>query len=50
MLELAVIQHEYPDEFFYLSSMLIRFQKAFLSALAVIGRARGYRAKYAHNL
>jgi mannose-6-phosphate isomerase-like protein (cupin superfamily) len=44
MLELAVIQREYPDEFFYLSRLPVRVQKAFLGALAVLGRARGYRA------
>jgi mannose-6-phosphate isomerase-like protein (cupin superfamily) len=44
MLELAVIQGEYPDEFFYLSRLPVGFQKAFFAGLAVLGRARGYRA------
>jgi quercetin dioxygenase-like cupin family protein len=44
ILELAVIQREYPDEFFYLSRPPVRVQKVFLGALAVLGRARGYRA------
>jgi quercetin dioxygenase-like cupin family protein len=44
MLELAVIQREYPDEFFYLSRLPVRAQKALFAALAVLGRARGYRA------
>jgi quercetin dioxygenase-like cupin family protein len=44
MLELAVIQREYPDEFFYLSRPPVRVQKAVLGALAVLGRVRGYRA------
>jgi quercetin dioxygenase-like cupin family protein len=42
ILELAVIQREYPDEFFYLSRPPVRVQKAVLGALAVLGRARGY--------
>jgi hypothetical protein len=44
MLELAVIQREYPDEFFYLPRPPVRAQKALFAALAVLGRARGYRA------
>jgi mannose-6-phosphate isomerase-like protein (cupin superfamily) len=44
ILELAVIQREYPDEFFYLSRPPVRMQKILLSALAVLGRAKGYRA------
>jgi mannose-6-phosphate isomerase-like protein (cupin superfamily) len=44
ILELAVIQREYPDEFFYLSRPPVRVQKAVLGGLAVLGRARGYRA------
>ena len=44
MLELAVIQREYPHEFFYLSRPAVGAQKALLAALAVLGRARGYRA------
>jgi mannose-6-phosphate isomerase-like protein (cupin superfamily) len=44
MLELAVIQREYPDEFFYLSRPPVRVQKIVLGALAVLGRAKGYRA------
>jgi quercetin dioxygenase-like cupin family protein len=44
MLELAVIQREYPEEFFYLSRPPVRVQKAVLGALAVFGRAKGYRA------
>ncbi len=44
ILQLAVIQREYPDEFFYLSRPPVRAQKALLGALAVLGRARGYRA------
>ncbi len=44
MLELAVIQREYPDEFFYLSRLPVRAQKALLAGLAVLGRAGGYRA------
>jgi quercetin dioxygenase-like cupin family protein len=43
ILELAVIQREYPDEFFYLSRPPVRAQKALLGALALLGRARGYR-------
>jgi quercetin dioxygenase-like cupin family protein len=44
MLELAVIQREYPDEFFYLARPPVPVQKTVLGALALIGRARGYRA------
>jgi quercetin dioxygenase-like cupin family protein len=44
MLELAVIQREYPDEFFYLSRVPVRAQKALFAALAALGRAMGYRA------
>ncbi len=44
ILELAVIQREYPNEFFYLSRPPVRVQKAFLGGLSVLGRARGYRA------
>jgi mannose-6-phosphate isomerase-like protein (cupin superfamily) len=44
MLELAVIQREYPDEFFYLSRPPVAAQKALFAALAVLGRVRGYRA------
>jgi hypothetical protein len=44
ILELAIIQREYPDEFFYLSRPPVRAQKALLGALAVLGRARAYRA------
>jgi mannose-6-phosphate isomerase-like protein (cupin superfamily) len=44
VLELAVIQREYPDEFFYLSRPPVVAQKALFAALAVAGRARGYRA------
>jgi mannose-6-phosphate isomerase-like protein (cupin superfamily) len=44
MLELAVIQREYPDEFFYLSRLPVGAQKAFFAGLAVLGRATGYRA------
>ena len=47
MLELAVIQREYPDEFFYLSRPSIRMQKIVLGALAVLGRAKGYRTHQA---
>jgi mannose-6-phosphate isomerase-like protein (cupin superfamily) len=43
MLELAVIQREYPDEFFYLSRPSVRAQKTLLGALAVLGRAMGFR-------
>jgi hypothetical protein len=44
MLELAVIQREYPDEFFYLSRPPVRAQKAVLAGVALLGRDRGYRA------
>jgi mannose-6-phosphate isomerase-like protein (cupin superfamily) len=44
ILELAVIQRAYPDEFFYLARPPVRVQKAVLAGLAVVGRARGYRA------
>jgi hypothetical protein len=44
MLELAVIQREYPDESFYLSRLPVGVQKAFFAGLAVLGRAWGYRA------
>ena len=44
MLELAVIQREYPDEFFYLARPSVGAQKAVLGAVALLGRARGYRA------
>jgi hypothetical protein len=44
ILELAIIQREYPDEFFYLSRLPVSTQKALLAGLAVLGRARGYRA------
>jgi mannose-6-phosphate isomerase-like protein (cupin superfamily) len=44
ILELAVIQREYPDEFFYLSGLPVSAQKTLLAGLAVPGRARGYRA------
>ena len=43
MLELAIIQREYPDEFFYLSRLPVGLQKGLFGALAVVGRARGYR-------
>jgi mannose-6-phosphate isomerase-like protein (cupin superfamily) len=49
MLELAVIQHEYPEEFFYLSGLPVQVQKAFLSALATISRATGYRAEHSQT-
>jgi mannose-6-phosphate isomerase-like protein (cupin superfamily) len=49
MLELGVIQREYPDEFFYLSRPPVRVQKAVLGALAVLGRVRGYRAGRAQS-
>jgi mannose-6-phosphate isomerase-like protein (cupin superfamily) len=49
MLELAVIQREYPDEFFYLSRPPVRVQKVFLGGLSVLGRARGYRAGQDRN-
>jgi mannose-6-phosphate isomerase-like protein (cupin superfamily) len=44
MLELAVIQREYPDEFFYLSRLPVGFQKTLFAALAPLGRVRGHRA------
>jgi mannose-6-phosphate isomerase-like protein (cupin superfamily) len=44
ILELAVIQREYPDEFFYLSGLPVSAQKKLLAGLAVLGRARGYSA------
>ncbi len=44
MLELAVIQREYPDEFFYLSRLPVGLQRAVFAALAPLGRATGYRA------
>jgi mannose-6-phosphate isomerase-like protein (cupin superfamily) len=43
ILELAVIQREYPEEFFYLPR-LVGVQKALFALLAVFGRARGHRA------
>jgi mannose-6-phosphate isomerase-like protein (cupin superfamily) len=43
MLELAVIQREYPDEFFYLSRLPVGVQKAFFAGLAVLP-SRGYGA------
>jgi mannose-6-phosphate isomerase-like protein (cupin superfamily) len=49
ILELAVIQHEYPEEFFYLSGLPVQVQKAFLSALATISRATGYRAEHSQT-
>lgn len=45
MLELAVIQREYPDEFFYLSRLPVSFQKALFAALVPLGRARRHRAR-----
>lgn len=42
LLEIAVIQREYPEEFFYLSRPPVRVQKAVLGALAVFGRGKGY--------
>jgi quercetin dioxygenase-like cupin family protein len=49
MLELAVIQREYPDEFFYLSRLPVGVQKALFAGLAALGRARGYRAGDEHR-
>jgi hypothetical protein len=43
MLALAVIQREYPDEFFYLSRLPVGVQKAFFAGLAVLP-SRGYGA------
>jgi len=43
LLELAVIQREYPDEFFYLSGEPVGLQKAMFASLAVPGRIRGYQ-------
>jgi mannose-6-phosphate isomerase-like protein (cupin superfamily) len=40
ILELAVIEREYPDEFFYLSRLPVGIQKVLFAALAVLGRAR----------
>jgi mannose-6-phosphate isomerase-like protein (cupin superfamily) len=43
MLELAVIQPAYPDEFFYLSRLPVGLQKTLFAAFAPLGRATGYR-------
>jgi mannose-6-phosphate isomerase-like protein (cupin superfamily) len=44
ILELAALQREYPDEFFYLSSLPVVLQKALFAVLAPITRVRGHRA------
>jgi quercetin dioxygenase-like cupin family protein len=49
LLEIAVIQREYPDEFFYLARLPVALQKFLFASLAVLGRARGYRAGQAHT-
>jgi mannose-6-phosphate isomerase-like protein (cupin superfamily) len=48
ILELAVIQRQYPDEFFYLSRLPVGVQKALFAGLAALGRARGHRAGQGH--